>query len=189
MGRKQKNFSYRYVKGFTIIELIIAVAIFSIIIAAIHQVAVIGERTWDRGVWQAAVQQMTRSAYRDMLREIRSASLSSLSTTSVITSSCNDTEEPDADACDKVTFDTPDDTGVMYYLDDGQIVRENSLGARRIITGNVEELLFCCPHSGSNSCECDSDHDYLDIRIKIKKITKGRDINYSLRSQVGVRND
>ena len=66
-------------KAFTLIELMIAMAIFSIILGAIYSVLSMGRTSYYTGDIQIAVQQEARKAMGKMTREIREASSVNLS--------------------------------------------------------------------------------------------------------------
>ncbi len=66
-------------KAFTLIELMIAMAIFSIILGAIYSVLSMGRTSYYTGDIQIAVQQEARKAMDKMTREIREASSVNLS--------------------------------------------------------------------------------------------------------------
>ena len=67
------------IKAFTLIELMIAMAIFSIILGAIYSVLSMGRTSYYTGDIQIAVQQEARKAMGKMTREIREASSVNLS--------------------------------------------------------------------------------------------------------------
>jgi len=67
------------IKAFTLIELMIAMVIFSIILGAIYSVLNMGRTSYYTGDAQIAVQQEARKAMDKMTREIREASSVNLS--------------------------------------------------------------------------------------------------------------
>ena len=69
--------------GFTLIELMVVILIFSIIVAAIFGVLTMGRQSWQTGTTQVQLQQETRKAMDWMVKEIRPAKLISISGSSI----------------------------------------------------------------------------------------------------------
>lgn len=64
--------------GFTLIELMVVILIFSIIVAAIFGVLTMGRQSWQTGTTQVQLQQETRKAMDRMVKELRPANLISI---------------------------------------------------------------------------------------------------------------
>lgn len=161
-------------RGFTIVEVMITLAIFSIIIGAIHRVFVVGQRAWDSDLSLLDLQQSTRRGIHGLVREIRAASLGSISISE------NDT---------KIEFDTPSENNIQFFFnsDNSQLIRESPAGTNcdvlwdedkcRILASNITDVYFSAAD------------DILEIRLQAKKSALGRDLTFSLRTKVKVRND
>jgi len=61
-------------KGFTLIEILVSIAILSVVIAGIFAVLNIGDMTWHSDMGVVNLQQQARQAMGSMVREIRQAS-------------------------------------------------------------------------------------------------------------------
>jgi len=162
---KRKSY-YSSKKGFTLVEVMITLAVFSIIIGAIHQVFVAGQKAWNSDLSLLDLQQASRRGIHGLVREIRAASLGSISIS-----------ESDT----KIEFDTPSENNIQFFLniDDSQLIRQDSLGVQRILASNVEDVAFAVV----------GDSVVIDLRTGKEKTTWSEALDFPLRTQVKVRND
>ncbi len=180
---KHKSY-YGSRKGFTIIEIMITLAIFSIVIAAIHQVFVAGEKVWDNDLSMLDMQQSTRRGLYSITREARAGSLASMS----VAGGCDHIASPEN--CTQVTLDTPAENNILFFHDNStnQVIRQDSLGVQRILASDITDAYFCCAH-GDGDCSCNATYDTLEVRLQAEKDTLGRTLDFSLRAKIKVRND
>ena len=171
-------------EGFTLIEALITMAIFSIVIGASHQIFVAGQRTWDRDLSLLDLQQSTRPGFYSVVREIRSAGLASM----VMGNGCDHLTAPEN--CDQVTFDTPSENNIqfLYNSTGNQLIRQDSSANQRILANNITGVYFCCAH-GDGNCSCNATYNILEVRLQSEKSVWGRTLNFPLSTKLKVRND
>ncbi|MFZ5800939.1 MAG: hypothetical protein ACOY3D_06160, partial [Candidatus Omnitrophota bacterium] len=109
--------------------------------------------------------QQTRNAMDWMVREIREAGASSVSITVI-----------DANS-DRITFNTPNETGIQYYRNGNQVIREYPSATTRVVGNNINRLKFT--QTGS----------LLQIQLRAEKTALNRPLSFSLTEQVRMRND
>ena len=149
-------------KGFTIVEVVVTLAIFLIVIGAIHQIFVAGQRAWDSDLSLLDLQQSTRRGLHSVTREIRAASLESISIE-------NNSE---------IEFDTPDEDNIQFFLnDDDQLIRQDSLEGQRVLAIDITDVYFNVTGG------------IVEVRLAAEKTVRGRVLEFSLRTKVKVRND
>lgn len=161
-------------RGFTLIEVVITLAIFSIIIGAIHQVFVVGQRAWDSDLSLLDLQQSARRGLYSVAREIRAAKLGSISIS-----------ESDT----KIEFDTPGENNIQFFLnsDDGQLVRESPAGTDcdvlwdedkcRVLAIDITDVYFSLTGG------------IVEVRLVAEKTVWGRTLSFPLSTKLEVRND
>jgi prepilin-type N-terminal cleavage/methylation domain-containing protein len=118
-------------RGFTIVEVIAAVFVFSVIVVAVGGIFVRSLQIERRNLAAQKVQENTLRAFEMMAREIR------VSRITVEDSSC---------LAQSISFVRPDIGTVDYTLSAGQIMRnENSAGATAVTSSDVNfsKLIFC----------------------------------------------
>jgi len=170
--------------GFTIIEIMITLAIFSIVMSSIHQLFVGGQRAWDNDLGMLDMQQSTRRGLHSITREIREASLASIS----MAVGCDNLSSPDN--CNQITFNTPTKNSVLFFHNNvtKQIIRQDSSSGQRILASDIDQLYFCCAH-GDGNCSCNGTYDIVEVKLQANKDSRGRSLDFSLRTKVKVRND
>jgi len=162
----------------------ITLAIFSIVIGAIHQVFVAGQKVWDNDMSLLDMQQSTRRGLHSITREIRAASLASIT----VAAGCDHIASPEN--CTQVTFDTPAESNILFFHDSStnQVIRQGSSSGQRILASDITDLYICCAH-GDGGCGCDSTYDTVEVWLQAEKDARGRTLDFSLRTKVKVRND
>lgn len=159
-------------KGFTLVEVLISVAILSIIFAGSYAVLLTGQNTWFVGIDTCELQAQLRLGSSYIIREFHEAT--SFSITPV------DTDD------DILVFTTPNEASISYYRDisdsnnDGrtdQIIREYPSGTRRVISNNISSLSFS------------SLGKLLQVNIAASKTSRGRTLQLSLAEKVRGRNE
>lgn len=128
--------------GLTLIEIIIASLLFSIMLAAIFSLLAVSRKTWDTNESQLVVQQEVRRGLSEMVKELRQLRLSS------ITGVPNDgTPYP------SITFQIPEtisesgttwSSNIQYSLGglgNSQILRTKD-ASQRVLANNISNLSF-----------------------------------------------
>ncbi len=113
-------------KGFTLIELIIVIALFSVLMLSVSWVFVAGLRTWNSGVNRAEIRQDGTLALEKMVREISQADSFTIA------------------HADRVKFDADlDDDGgnedITFATDDNRLIRTVS-GTSTVLAYNVQSF-------------------------------------------------
>jgi hypothetical protein len=169
MIKKRNNLSQ---KSFTLFEILITVSIFVLIGAGVLGAFRMARINFDFGDIEIEFQASLRHTLEGMLREMRHASLGSL------------TVEAGQAGC---SFTIPGETGaISYYLLNSQIVREHPAGVTSVIGNNISTLQFCCLPS-TDCLDCSAGE--INISISARKTVQGRDYQLSLAQKVRVRNE
>ncbi|MBN2830872.1 MAG: prepilin-type N-terminal cleavage/methylation domain-containing protein [Candidatus Omnitrophica bacterium] len=150
-------------KGFTLIETLVAAAIFILIISGIYGIMHIANISFSIDSGLVDLQQQARNAIYWIARETREAS-------SVIIT-------PISPNNDDIIFDTPSEAGVSYSLIGTQVIREYPPGVTKVIGDNITSLKFL--RSGR----------ILDIQLTASKSVLLRPLSFSIREQVKLRNE
>ncbi len=117
-------------KGFTLPELMITIAIFSVIAIGIYNTLGGGSRSYYMEVTHLELQQQARNALNRMVHEMREASRASVTVTVLSATS------------DRIVFNTPSSLGVQYYLSGNNLVREFPTGTIKPVASNIAYLKF-----------------------------------------------
>ncbi|MDD5431368.1 MAG: prepilin-type N-terminal cleavage/methylation domain-containing protein [Candidatus Omnitrophica bacterium] len=153
-------------KGFTLLEALISVLIFSFLIVGIYATLTVGEKTFNEGNVLLMLQQNTRRAMDTMVKELREALNPTLAGSIVITPTGN-----------QITFSTIGRAGISYYVLNNQLVREFPAGTIRVVGNNVANLLFI-----QNS-------HILTIGLTESLVYRGgRTLQFPLREEINLRN-
>jgi prepilin-type N-terminal cleavage/methylation domain-containing protein len=151
--------------GFTLIELMVVMLIFSIISAAIFAVLAMGRQSWQIGTTRVEVQQEARKAMDSMLRDLRGAS--SIDPGTFV-----------AGVSDDIIRFTLQGTQIEFALNPaGQLQRIES-GVTTILANHVNAIQF--ELFGNNVV-------YLTLTTR-KNTILGHSVEMSLNSQVVLRN-
>lgn len=150
-------------KGFTLVEFLITIFIFSLISAGVAQIFTLGNSVYSVEMSLADLQSHARNAMDRMVREIRSSS--SVTVTVINTDS------------DLITFTTPAASDIKYYRNNNLLVREYPTGTMKNIASNVARLKFTLTGS------------VLRIDLRTDQTMLGRPLTYSLSQKVRLRNE
>ena len=164
-------------KGFTLVEVLVAVSIMTIIGWALVSVLKVADTVWDADAGLMDLQQEVRQVMDGMIREARQAPADS-----IIVS--NDGA--------RVDFSIPSATGVIsYYLNGKNLMREHPAGTSKVLAGDINKVVFGCVVGGAVSAVCE-DADIFRIGLSADKNVKGRVISFPvsgvLTEQVRLRN-
>jgi len=149
--------------GFTLVELLVASLIFSIVCGIVFSVFNTANYAGFTNSDFIDLQQQTRQVIDGMSIEIRQNPAVSPITI--------------ANGCSKITFTDAGDT-ISYYLNGSQIIREYPLGTTIVIANNINSLCFTLAPSGAT----------ILISLTATKNTRGRSLTFSLQEKVTMRN-
>lgn len=154
-------------KGFTLIEVLVSVAILSFIVAGIYAVLNMANKTYNEDMGLVDLQQGARQAMDGMTREIRQSGRSSPYSMNIDTNG-------------SLTFSIPSISSIIYRLDNNfpQIIRQ--LGStNKVLANDINTLNFCwwdgidCCDPVSENC---SNLQVLQIQIRATKTVRGREL-------------
>lgn len=170
-------------KGFTLLEILVVVFLFSIVSAAIFSVLATGRNSLSAGESQIGVQQACRNGLDSMIKELRQAGVST-----IIGVPANGTDYssiafqiPTAIAATGITWSS----NIQYALgglNNAQLLRTQS-GSQRVLANNISALSF--NRSAANP-------NVVNISVTAQKNTfpgfTARQSTITLVSQVKLRN-
>lgn len=163
-------------KGFTFLEILVAILIFTFIVAGMYGVLNIARTNYDTNLVSLNLQRQARQGMSWLSREIRQAFVSTIEIT------------VDGSNNNIITFNTPDATGVKYYvLVSGgqlwQLVREYPTGTIIVIANNITVLSYPTRSAGSNIQK-------ITLQASKTFFSGGKEqaLTFSLTEQVQVRN-
>lgn len=162
-------------KGFSILEVLISIAILSIITGAIFLVLTAGDKVYFMDSGLLDLQQEARSAMARMTRELRCSR-----------------EETISGGGSSISFDTPTLTDVRFYINnaDNQLIREFPLGTQVVIGNYITALNFCCWHDDTGTCDTDcTDSKLIEISLTVTNTVRGRTLTLPIKEQVALRNE
>lgn len=149
--------------GFTFIEIVVSMVIFSFMVLAIFSVLNVGDKTWRSESILVELQQQVRLAIDGMTRELRQSRSSG-----DITISGGNTQID--------FYHAGSATEISYYLSNNQIIREHPAGTTKVLANNITSLTFS--QSG----------DVITIQVQAQKIDRGGTRSFALTEKVRVRN-
>jgi len=159
-------------KGFTLLEVLVSIAIFSVISIGIYNVLIVGQRTFYTGLGTLELQSQIRMAVSWITRELREGTSFSITTV-------------DADD-DSITFSTPNEASIAYYRDVSdlngdnittQVIREYPSGTRKVVANDITSLEFS------------SSGRLVKVSLTAAKNSGGRQLQSALITNVETRNE
>lgn len=117
-------------KGFSLAELMVTVAILSVVALGIYNTLGVGSRSFYMEANHLELQQQARNALIRLVYELRQASSASIAVTVVSATS------------DRIVFNTQSALGVKYYLSGTRLVREFPAGTIKTVADNIGYLKF-----------------------------------------------
>ncbi|MBI3589203.1 MAG: prepilin-type N-terminal cleavage/methylation domain-containing protein [Candidatus Liptonbacteria bacterium] len=120
-------------KGYTLVELLVAIGVFVVVITILSGGLVNGLRSYEQGVAMMSVNNKGFSALETMKREIESGTLS------VAPSDCKISLDS------SLSFDNSDQTPITYSLDNGKVIRDDGTTPQPLTDESVfvTSLGFC----------------------------------------------
>jgi len=163
-------------KGFTLVEILIAISISVVIGWAMISVLKVADVVWNQGEGLIDLQQQARQAMDGMIREARQSKAADM----VVSG-----------AGSRVDFSIPSASGIIsYFLEVNDLTREHPSGAKQKVAANINSLSFCCV-GGADCADC-INADALRISLGAGKNIRGRAVTFpvsgSLTEQVRLRN-
>jgi len=160
----------KFTKAFTLVEILVVVALLGLIVQAIFSVFNVGRDTFFSSGSSLQLQQSLRLAMDGMSREIRQSSASR------VTLSNADTQ---------IDFTIPIDItpltysgNITYFLNsNNQIMREHPSGTRKVIANDISALTFT--QAGNQ----------IEIEITAAKTVKLRTLTLALKEKIELRNN
>ncbi|MFZ5800942.1 MAG: PilW family protein [Candidatus Omnitrophota bacterium] len=160
-------------KGFTLVEVLITIFIFGFIVAGLYGILNVATITYYTDLGLLDLHQQARNAIVRLVREVREANASSITVTAINPLS------------DRLTFDTPNKSGVQYYLSADQIIREYPAGTQKVIANNITRFKFTWNFNpgipGSSRI--------LRIAVQAEKDALRRHLSLLFGEQVRIRNE
>lgn len=170
-------------RAFTLVELMVAAAIFIFIIGGIYGIMNAGRAVYDADMGRLDMQAAARRALDTVTAEIRQSSMSNISVFE------NGTQ---------IMFEIPSDISsgttaysgpIAYYLnDDSQLIREYPSGTENVVAQYVDSLEFCCWDGSSCAASCNGAASLI-IRMGFNRTYKQRTMLLNVTENVMVRND
>ena len=151
------------IKGYTLVEALISVAILSFVLLGVYGVLVTGNTVITNDNALLEMQQQARNGMDRMVREVRESSTQTITTV-------------DANS-DTLTFTTPNETNIKYYRSGTDLVREYPAGTIKKVANSIAYLKFTL--SGA----------LLTINIRADKSIYIKTVSFALVEKVRLRNE
>ena len=149
--------------GFTLVEVLISVAIAVFLITGIYTVLNVANASWSVDMGMLDLSQQARQAMDGCLRELRQSKSSGISITN---------------GGAKVEFSIPNvANSIAYYLQNNQLIREHPAGTEKILANSLSSLTFSL--SGN----------VFSIQLGMAKTVQNRELSFSLFEKVRLRNE
>ncbi|MBU1125125.1 MAG: prepilin-type N-terminal cleavage/methylation domain-containing protein [Candidatus Omnitrophica bacterium] len=173
----------RKLNALTLIELMIGLALMTILMGALVAVFRIAEVSWNIATPSVELQEQVRWAMSGMLNELRQTGATNISVVSG-GSSVNFTI-PMSISANGTTYSSE----INYYQNGTQIFRQNPAGSgtTRVIANNINALDFCCV-GGINCTDC-VNATRIQVEMNATKVAKSRTFWYNLTEQRRLRNE
>ena len=149
-------------KGFTLVEVLVTVLIFSFVSSVMYSVLNVGSFIYSRLSVSLDLQEAKNGMDR-IVREVRASSSATVTTI-------------DANS-DKINFTTPASNGIQYYRSGTQLIREYPSGTTHIIANNIAFLKFTITAP------------LLVIQMRADETLSGKTYSFSLAEKVRLRNE
>jgi prepilin-type N-terminal cleavage/methylation domain-containing protein len=158
------NSPWRGMRGFSLLEVLIAVVIFSFILMGMYGVVTVANRNYSTDAALVDLGQQARQSMFWMTKDMREASSISIAT---IDSNY-----------DSIVFNSTTESGIRYYCNSAQLIREYPINTTRVVANNISRLKFS--RTGN----------ILEIRLEAEKTLPSNDtFSFPLTEKVRLRNE
>ncbi|MDD5746965.1 MAG: prepilin-type N-terminal cleavage/methylation domain-containing protein [Candidatus Omnitrophica bacterium] len=154
-------------KGFTLVELIVSVAILSFIVIATTSLFSAGHDVFETSSGSLDMQRLIRQSVGGMAQELRQSSRSDI----VIAGDGSTIECRIPTAIDPLT---KSDT-ISYRLVNNQLVREHPAGTQKVLALNIDSLTFSL------------DDAVLSIQVQARVRMHKREVSFTIQERVTLR--
>ncbi|MCX5680812.1 MAG: prepilin-type N-terminal cleavage/methylation domain-containing protein [Candidatus Omnitrophica bacterium] len=172
-------------KGFSLLELIVTILIFSVIVVAIYSVLNITSTLFPTDIGLVDLQQQSRQAIGWLTRETRE------SVSSLLKSEADENKKITittiSSDVDSIKFTTGRKHGIHYYLDldTNYLMREYPTGTTRIIAREITRLKFTQPDDPNNGLK---KLPIVTIEVRAAKTVLKKPLTSQLNETVRIRN-
>jgi len=154
-------------KGFTLIEILIAVLLLTFVIGSVMAVFSMGRNVYSSSEAMMEMQEMARRSIGGMITELRQSRLADISISNG----------------DTISFSIPISVNplsrsstIKYFVNaNNQLVREHPLGTEKIIANNVDSLNFTL------------NGNILEVKVQANIDLKRQDLMFTIKEQVALR--
>jgi prepilin-type N-terminal cleavage/methylation domain-containing protein len=173
-------------RAFTLIEIMVASLILTVIIGGVFGVLKVADMVWNQDSGLLDLQQQARQSAAGMARELRQARTDDIT----ISNSCATIQFviPTDITSSPVTYSD----SISYYLSNGQLIREHPAGTTHVMGNDISSINFCCWHGAVCDEDC-SDSSLLQIDLTASKTVRDRVLNFpltgALTEKVRLRNE
>jgi len=163
-------------KGFTIIEVLVAVVILTILIWGIFAILNMADMVLNTDTGLIDLQQQTRQAVDGMSKELKN---------------CRSADITILNSGARIQFIIPTDIStspitysgiISYYLVGNQIIREHPVNTTKVLANDINSLSFCCGHYDAlGNYVCDSvctSSKIVQIQLSASKTVRQRTLTF-----------
>ena len=153
--------------GLTLIEILIAAALVTILMAGIMTVLNTANLSWHQDMGLVDLQQGVRFAMDGMTREMRQAD----PLRSVAIGAGGDSFQ---------FYITNYTDPISYSLNNNQLIREHPVGVNKILANNVSELDFCWMQNAASCTLTRGSSDVVQVHLRATKTVRQRTLTFPL---------
>ncbi|MBF0485332.1 MAG: prepilin-type N-terminal cleavage/methylation domain-containing protein [Candidatus Omnitrophica bacterium] len=151
-------------KGYTLVEALVSVAIFSVLVMGLFDILGVGTSVYMKSVPMIDLQQEARNAMDRMVRDLRSARIP------IVT--------PIDQNSDRISFNAPQNMNVEYYKDGTFLVRlQNPDVLTTLVAQDVTYLKFTLTGA------------LVTISLRVERVFNNQKVTFPLVEQVRLRNE
>lgn len=168
-----KNKVKDWCAGFSLLEVLLSLVIFSVITAGIYMVLNVGSRSYNSDMGLLDLQQETRQAMSGMISELKQSSSSNITISNG--GAKIDFSIPTDITTNPVTYSSL----ISYYLTDTQLVREHPAGTLKVLSNDISNLNFCwwdgvdCCDPSTEDC---STLKVIQLQLRAAKTVWGKNL-------------
>ena len=169
-------------KGFTIVELMVVLAVLVFLGAGITTVLTGGSNSYYTNMGLLDLQTSTRHAIDSMVTELRQSNSSDIQISSNQTSILF--RVPINITTDPITYSS----NITYYLNatSGRIMRAHPAGTEIILATDIDTLAFCCWNGTTCGTSC-SNATLLEVILGAQTTVHQRALSFALKEKISLR--